>query len=102
MDGSDRRILVSDGLKLPNGLTFDFYRREICWADAGMSHDALPADCVPEGYMYLPYLPYLLAITWNYAYSVARYTYHTANCTLVTASQGGNSHYCKTELFLHS
>lgn len=36
MDGSMRSTLIADGLELPNGLTFDYYRRELCWADAGM------------------------------------------------------------------
>ena len=35
MDGSDRRIVVSEGLGLPNGLTIDYRATQICWADAG-------------------------------------------------------------------
>ena len=35
MDGSERRILVSDGLGLPNGLTLDFETHHVCWVDAG-------------------------------------------------------------------
>ena len=36
MDGTDRRVLVDTDLALPNGLTYDFYRQQLCWADAGM------------------------------------------------------------------
>lgn len=35
VDGSNRRILVNDNLGLPNGLTFDPFSKQICWADAG-------------------------------------------------------------------
>ena len=35
MDGTNRRILVQDGLGLPNGLTFDAYSSQLCWVDAG-------------------------------------------------------------------
>ena len=34
MDGSERKILVSDKLGLPNGLYYDHHRRELCWGDA--------------------------------------------------------------------
>ena len=35
MDGSNRRVVVSEGLGLPNGLTIDYRATQICWADAG-------------------------------------------------------------------
>ncbi|KAL8607394.1 hypothetical protein ACOMHN_024419 [Nucella lapillus] len=35
MDGTDRRVLVSDDLRLPNGLAFDHFSQQLCWADAG-------------------------------------------------------------------
>lgn len=34
MDGSDRRILVEDGIFWPNGLTIDYSANRIYWADA--------------------------------------------------------------------
>ncbi len=36
MDGSDRRVLVSRGVGLPNGLTINYKSREICWTDAAL------------------------------------------------------------------
>merc|ERR1719334_2306215 len=35
MDGSERSVLVSEGLRLPNGLAFDSYSQTLCWGDAG-------------------------------------------------------------------
>lgn len=35
MDGTDRTVLVSDDIELPNGLSFDQHTRQLCWADAG-------------------------------------------------------------------
>jgi nidogen (entactin) len=35
MDGTERTVLVNDGLGLPNGLTIDFDSNNVCWADAG-------------------------------------------------------------------
>ena len=35
MDGSGRSVLVSADLRLPNGLTFDSFSQQLCWADAG-------------------------------------------------------------------
>ena len=35
MDGTNRRVLVKDGLGLPNGLTFDTQSSLLCWTDAG-------------------------------------------------------------------
>ena len=35
MDGSNRKILVSRGIGLPNGLTIDYKAGELCWTDAG-------------------------------------------------------------------
>ncbi|CAL1530382.1 unnamed protein product [Lymnaea stagnalis] len=35
MDGTDRKVLVSDGLQLPNGLSFDPFSQTLCWGDAG-------------------------------------------------------------------
>lgn len=37
MDGTDRTVLVQDGLGLPNGLTYDPQSRQLCWADAGQA-----------------------------------------------------------------
>lgn len=34
MDGSDRRVIVSDGIFWPNGLTIDYSSGRIYWADA--------------------------------------------------------------------
>lgn len=34
MDGSDRRVIVSDGIFWPNGLTIDYSGGRIYWADA--------------------------------------------------------------------
>jgi hypothetical protein len=36
MDGSERKVLVSDKLGLPNVLYYDHHRRELCWGDAKM------------------------------------------------------------------
>ena len=37
MDGSDRRSdFITASLQLPNSLTVDFEREELCWADAGV------------------------------------------------------------------
>lgn len=35
MDGTDRTVLVNDGIELPNGLSLDSHTRQLCWADAG-------------------------------------------------------------------
>ena len=35
-DGSNRMEFVTTSLKLPNSLTIDYDRDEICWADAGV------------------------------------------------------------------
>lgn len=43
MDGTDRTILVKDGLGLPNGLTFDLHSQQLCWADAGEPDQTLTA-----------------------------------------------------------
>ncbi|MEQ2187545.1 hypothetical protein GOODEAATRI_005771 [Goodea atripinnis] len=34
VEGQDRRVVVSDGIGLPNALTYDFSSGHICWADA--------------------------------------------------------------------
>ena len=34
MDGTHRKVLVSDNLGIPNGLYYDNRRREVCWGDA--------------------------------------------------------------------
>lgn len=34
MDGSDRRVIISDGIFWPNGLTIDYSGGRIYWADA--------------------------------------------------------------------
>lgn len=36
--GEGRRVVVSDGIGLPNALTYDSSSRQICWADAGKRH----------------------------------------------------------------
>ena len=36
LNGKDRRVLVSQGLGLPNALTIDFTENNICWSDAGV------------------------------------------------------------------
>lgn len=35
MDGTERTVLVTDGLRLPNGLAFDSFSQTLCWGDAG-------------------------------------------------------------------
>lgn len=35
VEGQNRRVLVRDGIGLPNALTIDPTTRGICWADAG-------------------------------------------------------------------
>uniref|UniRef100_A0A0B7B8A8 Nidogen n=1 Tax=Arion vulgaris TaxID=1028688 RepID=A0A0B7B8A8_9EUPU len=35
MDGTQRKVLVGEGLKLPNGLAFDTFSQTLCWGDAG-------------------------------------------------------------------
>lgn len=45
LDGSDRTVLVQDGLGLPNALTFDPQSRRLCWADAGQLH-IYSATCI--------------------------------------------------------
>uniref|UniRef100_A0A8C1XQE2 Nidogen 2a (osteonidogen) n=1 Tax=Cyprinus carpio TaxID=7962 RepID=A0A8C1XQE2_CYPCA len=35
VDGQNRRVLVQDGIGLPNALTYDSTTRQVCWADAG-------------------------------------------------------------------
>lgn len=34
MDGSDRRVIINDGIFWPNGLTIDYSGGRIYWADA--------------------------------------------------------------------
>jgi hypothetical protein len=34
MDGTHRRVIVSERLGVPNGLYFDQRRQELCWGDA--------------------------------------------------------------------
>ena len=36
MDGSNRKVLVSRDIRLPNGLTIDYKSRDICWTDAAL------------------------------------------------------------------
>ncbi len=36
VDGHNRRVLVQDGIGLPNALTYDSTTRQVCWADAGV------------------------------------------------------------------
>lgn len=48
MDGTDRTVLVKDDLGLPNGLTFDLYGQQLCWADAGESDQTSVAVPVPS------------------------------------------------------
>lgn len=35
VDGQNRRVVVSDGIGLPNSLTYDSSSGQVCWADAG-------------------------------------------------------------------
>lgn len=35
VDGQNRRVVVSDGIGLPNALTYDSSSGQVCWADAG-------------------------------------------------------------------
>jgi nidogen (entactin) len=34
MDGTQRKVLVSSNLGVPNGIYYDHKRQEICWGDA--------------------------------------------------------------------
>lgn len=34
MDGSHRKVIVSEDLGVPNGIYFDSKRQEVCWGDA--------------------------------------------------------------------
>ena len=43
VDGQNRRVVVSDGVGLPNALTFDSSSGQVCWADAGKHHSH--CDC---------------------------------------------------------
>lgn len=33
MDGTHRKVIVSEDIGIPNGLYFDQRRQEVCWAD---------------------------------------------------------------------
>ena len=47
MDGSDRHVLISANLRLPNGLAFDHFSQQLCWADAGkLPHSYISGACV--------------------------------------------------------
>ena len=35
MDGTDRRVLVNEDIRLPNGLAIVIEEQKLCWADAG-------------------------------------------------------------------
>lgn len=35
MDGSDRRVLISQNITWPNGLAIDFLKHRLYWADGG-------------------------------------------------------------------
>lgn len=35
VEGENRRVVVSDGIGLPNALTYDSSTGQVCWADAG-------------------------------------------------------------------
>ncbi|XP_077370479.1 uncharacterized protein nid2a [Festucalex cinctus] len=46
VDGQNRWVVVSDGIGLPNALTYDFSSGHICWADAGTKR----LECIfPDG-----------------------------------------------------
>lgn len=46
VDGEDRRVVVSEGIGLPNALTYDPVAKQVCWADAGTKR----LECVsPDG-----------------------------------------------------
>lgn len=36
VDGQNRKVLVREGIGLPNALTFNPISRQVCWGDAGM------------------------------------------------------------------
>ena len=36
MDGSNRSNFITTDIQLPNSLTMDYERDELCWADAGI------------------------------------------------------------------
>lgn len=44
MDGSDRRIVIENGIFWPNGLTIDFSTERLYWADAKL-HSIESSDC---------------------------------------------------------
>lgn len=41
VDGQNRRVVVSDGIGLPNALTYDSSSGQICWADAGKHYHCI-------------------------------------------------------------
>ncbi|KAF6719202.1 Nidogen-1 [Oryzias melastigma] len=46
VNGQNRRVVVSDGIGLPNALTYDYSTDQVCWADAGTKR----LECVsPNG-----------------------------------------------------
>lgn len=46
MDGQNRRVVVSDGIGLPNALTYDSSSGQVCWADAG--NNLMYITCIEE------------------------------------------------------
>ena len=51
MDGTNRQVVIQEGLGLPNGLTIDQEAQQLCWADAGMGLEAqkhIGLSCSPD------------------------------------------------------
>lgn len=49
VDGQNRRVVVSDGIGLPNALTYDSSSGQICWADAGDGHEDIDRPRTTHG-----------------------------------------------------
>uniref|UniRef100_A0A8C4ZPD4 Nidogen 2 n=1 Tax=Gadus morhua TaxID=8049 RepID=A0A8C4ZPD4_GADMO len=68
VDGDNRKVVVSEGIGLPNALTYDTEARQICWADAGTKK----LECVsPDGSGRRVIHPNL-----NYPFSMVYYRNH--------------------------
>lgn len=64
MDGSERRVIISEHMGWPNALTIDYVTERIIWADARLDYIAF-ADLNGEGMQYViqEHLPHVFAIT---------------------------------------
>ncbi|XP_072319180.1 nidogen-2 [Eucyclogobius newberryi] len=68
VEGDKRRVVVSDGIGLPNALTYDSSAGQVCWADAGTKR----LECIyPDGSGRKVIHPNL-----NYPFSMVYYRQH--------------------------